>query len=242
MASQDPVRPPNLLRIEEVTDLVSMEYYSALYNLFNSFLDPATCPRAALPFDSAAGPATTTSASAVASWAILRMETLIRLYYLRHSFAFSDCFLICHLSLLTRATLESISNAYRLSRPDAAALHTLRSTLFLCIKGANDQSQHIYISVVIYKLLCDSMTPEDLKALKASVALTEPAEDDMFLASQCRSNWSLPIVKVESPDDTALDRMVQQMARARLSPEGSASAPSSRGGSPEDDGKLMSMS
>lgn len=241
MASQDPVRPPIFSGLNKA-DLVSMEYYSALYNLFNSFLDPATCPHAALPVDSAAGPATTTSASAVASWAILRMETLIRLYYLRHSFAFSDCFLICHLSLLTRATLESISNAYRLSRPDVAALHTLRSTLFLCIKGANDQSQHIYISVVIYKLLCDSMTPEDLKALKASVALTEPAEDDMFLASQCRSNWSLPIVKVESPDDTALDRMVQQMARARLSPEGSASAPSSRGGSPEDEEELMGMS
>jgi hypothetical protein len=215
-----------------------MEYYSALYNLFNSFLDPATCPRAALPFDSAAGPATATSATGVASWAILRMETLIRLYYLRHSFAFSDCFLICHLSLLTRATLESISNAYRLSPPDASALRTLRSTLFLCIKGANDQSQHIYISVVIYKLLCDSMTPQDLDALKASVALTEPAEDEMFLASQCRSNWSLPIVKVESPDDTALDRMVEKMAAARLSPEGSASASPSRGGSPEELGEM----
>ena len=211
-----------------------MEYYSALYNLFNSFLDPATCPRAALPFDSAAGPATTTSATGVASLAILRMETLIRLYYLRHSFAFPDCFLICHLSLLTRATVESISNAYRLSPPDASALRALRSTLFLCIKGANDQSQHIYISVVIYKLLCDSMTSQDIDTLKASVALTEPAEDDMFLASQCRSNWSLPIVKVESPDDTALDRMVKKMATARLSPEGSASISSSRGGSPEE--------
>ncbi|KAK1830892.1 hypothetical protein QBC39DRAFT_100834 [Podospora conica] len=215
---------------------IHMEYYSVLYNLFNSFLDPATCPRAALPFDSAAGPATTTSASAVVSWAIMRMETLIRLYYLRHSFAFSDCFLICHLSLLTRATLEAISNAYRSLRPDPAALRTLRSTLFLCIKGANDQSQHIYMSVVIYKLLCDSMEPQDLETLKASVALIEPAEDDMFLASQCRSNWSLPIVKVGSPDDTALDRMVQQMADASISPDGSSrSASSSRRPSPEED-------
>jgi len=150
----------------------------------------------------------------------MRLETVIRLYYLRHSFSFSDSFLVYYLSVLTRATLETMGDS---DKPllDPHQMETLRSTILLCMKGMNEQGQNNYISEVVYRVLKDSLSQQDLHALKTSVNLIEWNEDDMFIAKQCRSQWPLPGVKVyENPRaagiDRSLDRLVKKCDRMTL--------------------------
>jgi len=142
---------------------------------------------------------------------------VLRLYYLRHSFAFYDAFLIYYLSLLTKATQETLRRAEQGPPLDSNLVKTLRSTIVLCMKGVNEQGQNNYISEVIFRVLRDNLSAQDMSLLRANVSLFEWTEDDMFMAQQCHSQWPLPLIKTsESPRDKGLDRLVKKYDRLSM--------------------------
>jgi hypothetical protein len=154
------------------------------------------------------------TAGDIAGRAIMRLETVIRLYYLRHSFSFSDSFLIYYLSVLARSTLETMGAGSDKPLLDPQQIKTLRSTVLLCMKGMNEQGQNNYISEVVYRILKSNLSEQDLDALQANVNLFEWSEDDMFVAKQCRSQWPMPGVKVyDNPRAAGLDKKLDRLVK-----------------------------
>jgi hypothetical protein len=132
----------------------------------------------------------TRSRKAVA-YALRCLETVLRLYYLRHSFEHTDTFLTYFLSILANMTIENM-NSDSVSSDDVETLKILRATLILAVKGLYDQGQHVYVSSVICRLMRDRMTDKDMNALRRHTTW----EDNQPLVPQyVRSAFPVTIVK-----------------------------------------------
>ncbi|KAK3990327.1 hypothetical protein QBC44DRAFT_66147 [Cladorrhinum sp. PSN332] len=95
------------------------------------------------------------------SEAILNLETLVRLYYLRHGFESADSFLIHflgNLGFISRVTIEQ--------PPDAASLESHRSTEILLMKGMNELGRAYYLAKAVMRLQASFMRPEDVELVK----------------------------------------------------------------------------
>ncbi|KAK3358721.1 hypothetical protein B0T25DRAFT_599547, partial [Lasiosphaeria hispida] len=202
-----------------------LEYYAALYNLHTGLLSPQGSTSARQK-----------TVSEVSSFSITRFETITRLYYLRHSFETMDGFLTFHLSHLAAATLKAMQSLSHSTSnglpPDQRLLKTLRSTVFLCIKGLNDQARYIHVAVVVYRLNRDTLSNYDLGLLRTNVNLFESTEADASLAQNCHSAWPLPMKtdEPEGPQGAAVGNLVRQYGRLAIE-EGSEEG--SRDSTPE---------
>lgn len=133
--------------------------------------------------------------------AVVQFETVIRLYYLRHSFEYYDGYLAHFLSILVDIVMESrVDNT---SDPEHA-----RSTLVLCLKGLADQGRHVYIAGVIWKLLCDRQTPEHLNILGSYVAL-DMLDDRSTLGQRVYSAYPLAMGVTEDLDASRLENLTK---------------------------------
>jgi hypothetical protein len=161
------------------------------------------------------------------AYALRCLETVLRLYYLRHSFEHTDTFLTYFLSILANMTIESM-NSDAVSPDDVETLKILRATLILAVKGLYDQGQHVYVSSVICRLMRDRMTDEDMNALRRHTTW----EDHQPLVPQyVRSAFPVTIVKLD--EDWKMET-VENLAKKydQLALEASESA-SSRAMTPE---------
>lgn len=124
------------------------------------------------------GPSTVTKCSAAARnasaevlpYAVIRLETLIRLYYLRHSFEHCDTFIVYFLSTLVNIIMDS-KRGRQVAFRETDSLEHLRSTLVLGIKGLADQGHHIYLAAVIGRLLVERQAPEDINMLAKHISM-----------------------------------------------------------------------
>ncbi|KAF2101250.1 hypothetical protein NA57DRAFT_53225 [Rhizodiscina lignyota] len=156
----------------------------------------------------------------------IRMETLIRLYYLRHSLDAFDPFMLSFLILLGNAASEALNRSEEIiSTPD-----DLRSTLILCVKGLHDQRKNYYLAEVVYRLLRDRMKPDDVALLQEATNTGSAEDDPPLLKHYIRSQWPIPIIRVdEDPNLSKLDVLVNAYTKTS---QGVASDESSRGGTP----------
>lgn len=111
------------------------------------------------------------SAAESAISAITQLETVIRLYFLRHSFEYYDGFLTLSLSSLANIVMERRRNSNSNSWEPEASEH-LKSTLVLCFKGLVEQAQCSYVSAVICKFLYEMQTPEDANLIRSYVDMS----------------------------------------------------------------------
>ncbi|KAF4470200.1 Zn(2)-C6 fungal-type DNA-binding domain [Fusarium albosuccineum] len=145
------------------------------------------------------------SPSETISDAYIRLETLMRLYYLRHSFDAHDMFLIQFLVFLGNQVLEILDR--NLAPQDVDAY---RSTLILCVMGLHIQGASSYLMHVIYYLLRNRMKPHDRDLLLTYVK-EDPGEDEELIAQHTQANWVLPIIKInEDPKTAILDNLVKE--------------------------------
>jgi hypothetical protein len=144
-----------------------MEYCLVLINLFEPWMSG---PDADLTVDSDG-----VTICDVCTRARARLETLIRLYYLRHSFDSLDVMLIMFLMLL-----GSIS--VRVLAPGAGGGDGTQhdaSTFLLCAKGLHDQGQNQYLGSLMFNMLSGLVDPNnqalvsDLSRIKAEFCGTE---------------------------------------------------------------------
>ncbi|KAJ3455174.1 hypothetical protein MRS44_013774 [Fusarium solani] len=134
-----------------------------------------------------------TRPSKAVAYALRCLETILRLYYLRHSFEYSDTYLTYFLSILANMTIENI-NSGSVSPDDVEKLKILRATLILAIKGLYDQGQHVYVSSAMCRLMRDRMTNEDMNGLRRHTTW----KDDQPLAPHyVRSTFPVTIVMLD---------------------------------------------
>jgi hypothetical protein len=157
------------------------------------------------------------AAQDIIAQATSHLESLIRLYYLRHSFEAYDALLIMflvHLAnvMLTRlARLEQDPGQKHVSRE---TIEALRSTLILCLKGLHDQSKNFYISGVILGVMKNRLSATNRDLVGRHMSLKDPAEDDPEANDQNQriiSEYVIPMVNLnEDPEAARLANMVQE--------------------------------
>ncbi|WAO94306.1 Hypothetical protein NCS54_01188400 [Fusarium falciforme] len=98
------------------------------------------------------------------------MESVVRLYYTRHSFEHLDTIMVTYLLFVGFNALKMLGMAN--PQDHDAAL----STAVLCAKGLCDQSRFYYIAEAIFMVLRDSMDPNAAHLLK-DFAHTEDEEE-----------------------------------------------------------------
>ncbi|KAF1923885.1 uncharacterized protein M421DRAFT_404860 [Didymella exigua CBS 183.55] len=137
-------------------------------------------------------------------------ETLLRSYFLRHSFDNFDPMLV---NFIIERLGASIAD---LGADHPAALHQrlpvkeiLRSTLILCATGLRAQARNYCVCNLAYYGLQSQMRPEDLQLLLTYAK--PPEETDMPPSDHdAVTSWPLPIIRMsEDPKKSALSKMVK---------------------------------
>jgi len=152
----------------------------------------------------------------VGTLARARLETLIRLYYLRHSFDSLDVMLIMFLLLL-----GSISMRVLTSRQDHEISTTVSaehghpsqsprrdaSTFLLCAKGLHDQGQNQYLGSLMFNMLSGLVDPanealvSDLAKIKAEFTGTEVKPEYVHM------DW--PVYTWVHPENQSMGRLLE---------------------------------
>lgn len=131
------------------------------------------------------------------------LQTLVRLYYLRHGFEAMDLFIVIPLVLAGFKCLDAISDQTPKSK-----LEDLRSTLVLVVKGLYNQRRNHYLAEALYRVVRGRMRPQEVTLLKETVDLDD--DDDEKTAGRqammqtVRSHWPVSIVKKDEDVDSYL--------------------------------------
>ena len=133
----------------------------------------------------------------------IRLETLLRLYYLRHGVEYQDAFLLHFLVFVGNAALERLAAATAL---DSGERVVLRSTVVFCAKGLYDQGHNAHIPRVRLQVLHGMMAAVDVELLGRFVADgggPSAADDATLRAQHVRLQWPWPIIKMDEDPATS---------------------------------------
>ena len=134
------------------------------------------------------------------------LQTLIHLYYLRHSFEAVDTFIIHFLSLAAFISIGVLKRGDQTPEID-----DLRSTALLCTKGLYDQGKSFYLARITFQIVQDSLSPSDAEILKQYVRAEEPnREEEHIRAEEVQSQWP---VNITSIDDDAEKQTLSNLVK-----------------------------
>ncbi|KAL6828048.1 hypothetical protein V8C40DRAFT_243377 [Trichoderma camerunense] len=142
------------------------------------------------------------------SAAMIRLETIVRIYYLRHSYESCNTYLTFFFSNVGFAALERL----RSSEIDHERFKHLMSTLILCIKGLYDQGQHVHVASAVYRLLRNRLLPQDMRFLQGYIHWNITEDDDPLIISHVQSEWPIPITDRErDPEAAKLENLARRL-------------------------------
>ncbi|KAF3046754.1 hypothetical protein E8E11_005503 [Didymella keratinophila] len=135
------------------------------------------------------------------------LETLMRLYYIRHGFQGTDVYLASPLAKLGLRAVSKIASA-----PTDEELDAVRSTLFLAAKGLHLQSSSYYIAQMLRHILVNQMRPQERQLLQSVVGSSDGNIDLLeqnVHATQAR--WTPAVGSVlELSEEQELSRLAGQ--------------------------------
>lgn len=108
------------------------------------------------------------------------METVLRIYYLRHSFDCFTNFMIFFMVYIGNLALEGLSS----NRLNNASVEDLRSSLILCVNGLKSYGKSYHVSKLAYYALSTRTSPSDLQLLQTYSDPEDNAADEQALISQ----------------------------------------------------------
>ncbi|KFG88128.1 putative C6 transcription factor [Metarhizium anisopliae] len=144
------------------------------------------------------------------------LQTLVRLYYLRHGFEAMDLFIVVPLMLAGYECIDAIGE-----QATGPRLEALRSTLILIAKGLYHQRRNHYLAEALFRVIRGRMRQEELSLLKTTVRLDEDEEDERrHMAQAVRSHWPVSVVKKkEDVNSHILKNLVETYAHLNVNEE-----------------------
>ncbi|KAK7946049.1 uncharacterized protein PG986_010370 [Apiospora aurea] len=172
----------------------------------------------------------TPTPQAVVAEASRYMQTLIRLYYLRHGFESMDLFIVVPLVDAGFHCIDDINNKNQ--KPSPARLEVLRSTLILIAKGLHSQRSNHYLAEALFRVVRGRMRLQEAALLKTSLHFDEGEEERKAgMVQAVRSHWPVSVVKKkEDLDHHILGNLVEEYAH--LNVEDGTTQPGSSGSLP----------
>ncbi|KAF4997868.1 hypothetical protein FGRMN_3569 [Fusarium graminum] len=145
------------------------------------------------------------------SEAKIRLETLLRLYYLRHGYESYDIFMINMLSFLGFIHTKTLEDAEEIE------LESRRSSVALVAQGLREQSRNCYLALVVFRVLKDSMGVEIKRILQDSEDVQEDEDEEMLVARQVQSSWPMNMEWIDTnPDDKRLENLINKANEIRI--------------------------
>jgi hypothetical protein len=138
------------------------------------------------------------------------LETLIRLYYLRHGFEAYDPAMILFVSLLGWSALREYRKM-TLEPDHQPHLEAVLSTLVLCAKFMRDQGSNHFLPEVVFHLFRSSMPSKNEARLLQEISETdEQASRVSLMVQEVRSEWPVGIFSLAkvSVEDARLNRFL----------------------------------
>jgi hypothetical protein len=117
-----------------------------------------------------------TIAETITAKAAIELESLLRIYYLRHGFEAFDALLLTHLVHLSNIVLKRLARIADQGLP-TDNIETLRSTLFLCLKGLYDQSKNFRMAGIVLGVMKNQLSPEDQNVAGQFITTKDPDLD-----------------------------------------------------------------
>lgn len=150
-------------------------------------------------------------------------ETLLRSYYLRHSFDSFDPMLVNFIIERLGASMAALGAAGSTTVGQRSPMQEiLRSTLILCGMGLRTQAKSYHVCNLAYYGIQSQMRPEDLQLLLTYAK--PPDKSDMpSLGYEAVTSWPLPIISMsEDPQKSALSKMVKDYESSKAGIESGA--------------------
>ncbi|KAF5260972.1 hypothetical protein FOXYS1_8349 [Fusarium oxysporum] len=135
----------------------------------------------------------------------IKMETLLRLYYLRHGFESYDIFIIILLAFIGFMHAKTLDNSKMVD------LESRKSTVVLVVKGLGDQSNNCYLARVVFRLLKGSIGSKNDFLLKEVGIVEEDGEDEKAMEEQVNSSWPVDLEWIDvDPEKNRLDNVIRK--------------------------------
>ncbi|KAI3578916.1 hypothetical protein IWW34DRAFT_805551 [Fusarium oxysporum f. sp. albedinis] len=135
----------------------------------------------------------------------IKMETLLRLYYLRHGFESYDIFIVILLAFI------GFMHAKTLDSSKMVDLESRKSTVVLVVKGLGDQSNNCYLARVVFRLLKGGIGSKNDFLLKEVGIVEEDGEDEKAMEEQVNSSWPVDLEWIDvDPEKNRLDNMIRK--------------------------------
>ncbi|KAI3580111.1 hypothetical protein IWW34DRAFT_620935 [Fusarium oxysporum f. sp. albedinis] len=141
------------------------------------------------------------------------MQTLVRLYYLRHGFEAMDLFIVIPLMVMGYDSIDSIKED-----TPTEEIELLRSTLILIAQGLYYQRRNHYLAQALFRVIRGKMRPQEIGLLKSSMALDKYETDpEPEMAVAVRSHWPVSVVKKhEDMESHILTSLVENFGRVNV--------------------------
>lgn len=119
------------------------------------------------------------------------LETLVRLYFLRHGFESYDPSMILFVSLLAWSSLREYRQMLQSKSPH---LDAKRSSLVLCAKFLWDQGSNCFLAEALFRLFKSSLpSKDDVLLLKEVAEVDDDATRLSYIVQEVRSSWAVGI-------------------------------------------------
>lgn len=144
----------------------------------------------------------------------IMLETVVRLYYARHSFQLNDPWVVYATSVLGNLAVAKLMDK---AGDDAYDSHASRSILILSAQGMRMQSKNFHVGRLINQMLEDAMTPQDLQLVQTYCKAERVAVSDQeMIQESTQSLWPVPGVSKVSDDpvQTRLETFMEKTQEA----------------------------
>ncbi|KAI9154761.1 Nitrogen assimilation transcription factor nirA [Paramyrothecium foliicola] len=149
------------------------------------------------------------------------LETLMHLFYRRHSFESFFTFALIGISQMGFEAVKRISEPHT----DPALYEAMRATVVLCGKGLRDLHNNFYLAEVVLRVYCDSLRPQDQNLLLQFSSISEEAERKALVAKHAHTAWPGNIIDItRNPKEDRVDNLIKAHARLSLDPPPEAPA------------------
>lgn len=118
--------------------------------------------------------------------AYIRIETIMRIRYLRHSFDAYDPWNLLYLIYLGNLALDSLSSDDTKTSNKLTTVQITRSTAVLCINGLVAQSQSAYAGTLLSCSMIERLKPADRTLLDRHISSGIRQVDHPFDSQVCR--------------------------------------------------------
>lgn len=151
------------------------------------------------------------------------LNTLVRLYFLRHGFEAMDLFIVIPLMLIGYEAIDSIAE-----NEDHPDLETLRSTILLVMKGLYCQRRNHYLAEALFHATRGRMRPQEVLLVGDNIEVdAERTKGRDELTQTIKSHWPVSVVKkAEDLEAQILTNLVENYANLQVTDSRQASSAS----------------